>query len=66
MSCHGFSNLTTSTVIITCRSTLVPYYFSKGFIIVEKLDGFFINIPDPVLKKINVSPLHGDGRIFGV
>ena len=39
MSCHGFSKLTTWTVIITCRSALVPYYLSKRFIIFEKLDG---------------------------
>ena len=36
MSCHFFSKLAISTVILTCRSTSVPYYLSKGFIIVEK------------------------------
>ena len=26
ISCHGFSILTTSKVILTCHSSLVPYY----------------------------------------
>ena len=36
MSCHDFSKLTTSEVILTFRSAPVPYYLSKGFFIVEK------------------------------
>ena len=36
----------------------MPYYLSKVFISVEKVDGFFVNIPDPIIKKINASPLH--------
>ena len=36
----------------------MTYYLSKGFIIVEKVYGVFVNIPDPVIKKINISPLH--------
>ena len=58
MSCHGFLKVTTSIVIIACRSSLVPYYLSRGFIIVEKLDGISVNIPDPVLKQTNASPLY--------
>ena len=53
-----FSKMTTSTVIITCCSALVTYYLSKGFIIVEKVYGVFVNIPDPVIKKTNSSPLN--------
>ena len=51
---------TTSKVIITCHSALVPYYLSKGFIIVEKEEDVFENIPDEVLYQINASPLHNE------
>ena len=42
MSCNGFSKFTTSTVIIICHSALVPYFLSKVFLIVEKVEGFFL------------------------
>ena len=58
MSCHDFSKVTTSTVILVCRSALVPYNLSKVFIIVEKLEDVFENITKPVFKKIYASPLH--------
>ena len=51
MSCSDFSKMTTSTVIFIRRSSLVPYYLSKVFIIVKKVDGVFVNIPDPFIEK---------------
>ena len=59
-----FSKVTTSTVILTCCSALVQYYLSKVFIIVEKVDGVFLNITDPVLNKVNASPLNDEDRIL--
>ena len=35
MSCHGFSKYTASSVILTCRGSLVPCYLNKVFITVE-------------------------------
>ena len=35
ISCHGFSKSSIITVIFTCRSSLVPYYLSKVFSVVE-------------------------------
>ena len=58
MSCYGFSKVTTSTLILTCFSALVPYYLSKVFIIIEKLDEVFLNIPETALRQINASILH--------
>ena len=63
MSCHGFSESTISTVILTCHSSLLPYYFSKGFF-VEKEEGEFENIPEQVLNKINAVPLHDEDIIL--
>ena len=36
MSCHSFSKLITSTVILTFRSALAPYYLSKIFLLLKK------------------------------
>ena len=55
---------TTSKVIITCHSALVPYYLSKGFIIVVKVERVFVNTPKPVLQKTNASPLHEEDRLM--
>ena len=54
------SKSTISTIILTCRSALVPHYLSKGFLIVGKVEGQFENIPERVLKQINDSPLHDE------
>ena len=56
--------MTTSTVIITCCSALVPYYLSKWFIIVEKVYGLFVNITDPIFNQINASLLHDEDRLL--
>ena len=58
MSCDDFSELTTSTVIFTCRSDFMIYYLSKVFIIVDKVYRVYINISDPVFRQINDFPLH--------
>ena len=34
--CHIFSNFLISTVILTCRSSLAPYYISKGFFVLKQ------------------------------
>ena len=60
MLCHCFSKVIESTLTITCYSALVPYYLSKGFIIVEKVDGVFVNITDPFLNNTDDSPLHDE------
>ena len=54
----------TSKVIMTCRIDIVPYYLSKGFIIVEKLDLFFVILPGPVLNQINNFPLYNDESLL--
>ena len=57
-----FSKLTTSTVIIISCNALVPYHLSKGFFIVEKVVEVFVNILDPVFKKISISILHDEDK----
>ena len=64
MSCNGFSKVTTSTLILTYCSAFVPHCLSKGFIIVEKLDGIFENILNPVLNQINDFPLYDEDIIL--
>ena len=64
MSCHGFSKSIISTVIIKCRSTLVAYYLSKGFLIFEKEEGKFENIPEKYLRKIYAYPLHDEDSLL--
>ena len=60
MSCHVFSKSKISTVILLCRSALVPYYLSKVFFIVEKEEGKLENIPETYLSKINASLLNDE------
>ena len=37
VSCYGFIQDNNSTLILRCRSKLVSYYLSKGFLIIEKI-----------------------------
>ena len=59
-----FSKLKISTVIFTCCSALVPYYLSKDFVIFEKVEDKFENIPEQFLRQINASPLHDEYRLL--
>ena len=58
MSCHDFYKYKTSTVILSCRSALVPYHISKGFFIVETEEGGPNNIPISVKNETNSVNLH--------
>ena len=58
MLCHGFTKSSTLTVILTCRSALVPYYFSKGFVIFETEVGGVDNNPKNITIQINANILH--------
>ena len=58
MSCHGFSKYSISTVILTCRSSIVTYYIYKVFVIVETEEVGLYNIPISVKNQINADGLH--------
>ena len=64
MSCHGLSKYSILTVILTCRSALVPYYLSKGFVIVETEVVGVDNIPMSVNNQINSSDLNQDESLL--
>ena len=64
MSCHGFSKVTTPTVILSCCSNVVTYYLSKGCIIVENVYGISISIPGTSLNKTNAYSLHEEDGLF--
>ena len=51
MSCHGFVKYSISKVILTCRNAIVPYYFSKVFVIIETEACGVDNISITVKKK---------------
>ena len=51
MSCHGFVKSSISTYILTCYNSLVTYYISKGFVIIETEVGGVDNIPIIVKNK---------------
>ena len=53
MSFHGFAKSSILTVILTCRNALVPYYFSKGFFIVETEVGGVDNITISLKEQID-------------
>ena len=53
MACHGFSKYRISTVIFTCPIIPVPWYFFKGFIIVETEKGGPDNIAIMSKQQIN-------------
>ena len=53
VSCHGCAKNQQSTVILICCITLVSYYLSKGFVIVETKEGDLYKVPTMVQKKIN-------------
>ena len=64
MSYHEFSKSSISTVILTFRSTLVPYYLSKLFVVVETEEGGAYNIPMNVKMKIYTNNLHQDDSLL--
>ena len=53
-----------STVILSCRNSLVPYYFSKVFVIVETELGGVENIPIIVKNQTNATHLHEEESII--
>ena len=55
---------TLSTVILTCRSTLVPIYTSKVFIIVETEEAGLDNVTVRVKKKRKSICLHYEDSLL--
>ena len=55
---------TLSTVILTCRSTLVPIYTSKVFIIVETEEAGLDNVTVRVKKKRKSIGLHYEDSLL--
>ena len=51
ISYQGFAKSSTSTVILKCHNCLVPYYPSKGFVVVETEVGGVDNIPINVKNR---------------
>ena len=58
MSCNGFDKSSILTVILTCRSDLVPHYLYKGFVIVEREEGGVDNITINTKMMIHDDDLH--------
>ena len=57
MSCYGFDKYSISTMILTFRSALVPYYLTKVFVIVETEEGDVDNTPMSVKIQIRADNL---------
>ena len=53
VSCYIFVQFENSTLILTCRSKLVSYYPSKGFLILERYSKALKNVPLRVKICIN-------------
>ena len=64
MSCHGFVKSSISNFILICINALVPYYPSKGFVVVETEVGGFDNIPITVKLKKSMLLLCMKRRVF--
>ena len=52
-----------STVILTCLNALVPYFLSKGFIIVETEEGGLDNITMNVKMKIHADNIYHEDSL---
>ena len=52
--CHGFAKITNSTVILVCRSSLVNYYLSKWFVIIEHNSKHSSSVPNEMKQRIHV------------
>ena len=64
MSCNGFSKYPISTVILICRSALVPYDLNKVFLIVETEEGGADNIKITTKEKINAVNLYNKDSLL--
>ena len=53
VSCYGFVHYKNSTLILTCRSKLVLYHLSKGFLIFEQAYQALKNVTLRVQNRIN-------------
>ena len=63
ISCHGFVKYSISTVILTCRNSLVPYYIFKLFVFFETEMVGVDNIPITV-KKESMILIYMNRRVF--
>ena len=64
MSCHGFYKSSISTFILTCLSALVPYYFSKGFLIFETEEVGVDSISISVKMQIHTDNLYQEDSLL--
>ena len=53
MSSHGFQKNINSVVILKCPKSLLEYYFSKGFTILECNDNNLAKLPNEVTQGIH-------------
>ena len=56
--CCSFAKYQESTVILTCRSAIVSFYLSKGFVIVKTKEGGLYKVPINVKNQINTVSKH--------
>ena len=50
LSCHSFTKNTKYSVILKCPTRILEYYFSKGFVILEK-NSHYLKITPNEAKK---------------
>ena len=63
MSCNGFVKSSISTVILKCQNTLVPYYLSRRFFIVETEVGG-VDIITIIVENKSMIPIFMKRRVL--
>ena len=64
LSCNSFIQEKNSTLILTCRSKLVSYYLSKGFVTIEFFSKASKNVPQTVQNSINAINMYESDSIM--
>ena len=58
VSCYGYVQEDTPTVILACRINFLSYYLFNGFVIIQQDYQSMKNIPVRVKKHIHVVDIH--------
>ena len=64
LSCRGFMKNINSTIILLCPSWMLEYYFSKGFVMLERNSKNLVVIVNESKQIINAMDMHDSDYVM--
>ena len=64
LSCHGLMKSMNFTLVSLCPSRILEYYFSKGFVILERNSNNLSRIANNVKQKIHSMDMHDSDYVL--